>query len=282
MDLGVARIRETRAALVGPPDRRGVGAARVGGEIEDVAVAPGREHDRIGGEALDLPRHEIAGDDALGLAADEDEIEHLALGVQLHRTGADRAGELRVGAEQELLAGLTAGVECARHLGAAEGAIGQQATVFPGEGHAGRGALVNDVDRNLGEPVDVGFARAVVAALDRIVEQPVDAVAVVLVVLRGVDAALRGDRVGPARAVVKHEALHLVAEIGEGRRARCTGEAGAHDDHLVFPLVGGVDELDVGLVLAPLIGERTGGNLGIERGHRRGAQRGLGGLTFKG
>src|SRR2546430_6053007 len=56
----------------------------------------------------------------------------------------------------------------------------------------------SDVDRHLGEPVDVRLARAEVAALDGVVEQPVDRVAVVLVVLRGVDAALRGDRVRAA------------------------------------------------------------------------------------
>ena len=40
--------------------------------------------------------------------------------------------------------------------------------------------------------MDVGLAGAEVAALDRVVEETVDAVAVVLVVLGGVDAALRG------------------------------------------------------------------------------------------
>jgi hypothetical protein len=54
-------------------------------------------------------------------------------------------------------------------------------------------ALVDDVHAHLREPVDVGFARPVVAAFDRVVEEPIDAVAVVLVVLRGADAALRRD-----------------------------------------------------------------------------------------
>jgi hypothetical protein len=48
---------------------------------------------------------------------------------------------------------------------------------------------------DLAEPVHVGLAGAEVAALDRVVEQPVDRVAVVAVVLGGVDAALRRDRV---------------------------------------------------------------------------------------
>ena len=112
----------------------------------------------------------------------------------------DLALERLVGAEQQLLAGLAAGVERARDLRAAEGAVGEQAAVLAGERHALGDALVDDVDADLGEAVDVGLAGAEVAALDRVVEEAVDAVAVVLVVLGGVDAALRGDGVRAARA----------------------------------------------------------------------------------
>ena len=105
-----------------------------------------------------------------------------------------------VGAEQQLLAGLAPGVERARHLGAAEAAVVEQAAVLAGEGHALGDALVDDVDRHLGQAVDVGLAGPVVAALHRVVEEAVDRVAVALVVLGGVDAALGGDRVRPAGA----------------------------------------------------------------------------------
>ncbi len=60
--------------------------------------------------------------------------------------GADLALERLIGAEQELLAGLAAGVEGARDLGAAEGAVVEDAAVFAGEGHALGDALVDDVD----------------------------------------------------------------------------------------------------------------------------------------
>ena len=88
---------------------------------------------------------------------------------------ADLPLQRLVGAEQQLLAGLAAGVEGARHLGAAEGAVVEQAAVLAGERHALRDALVDDVDRHLGQPVDVGLAGAEVAALDGVVEEPVDA-----------------------------------------------------------------------------------------------------------
>ena len=145
----------------------------------------------------------------------------------LHVAEADLAGELLVGAEQQLLAGLAPGVERAAHLGAAEAAVVEQAAVLAGERHALGHHLVDDVDAHLGEAVDVGLAGAEVAALDRVVEEAVDGVAVALVVLGRVDAALRGDRVGTARRVVEGERVDLVAELGRAwrpprrRRGRC-------------------------------------------------------------
>jgi hypothetical protein len=106
-------------------------------------------------------------------------------------------------------------VERARHLRAAERSVVEQAAVFTRERHALRDALVDDVHRRLGQAIDVGLAGAIVAALDGVVEQAIHAVAVVAVVLGGVDAALRGDAVGAARAVVNEERLHGVAELAE-------------------------------------------------------------------
>ena len=118
-----------------------------------------------------------------------------------------------------MLAGLTPGVEGARHLSPAEAAVREVAAVVAGEGHPLGHALVDDVDADLGEAVHVGLAGAEVAALDGVVEQAVDAVAVVGVVFRRIDAALRRDAMRPAGAVLKAEVLHVVTEFGE----RCGG-----------------------------------------------------------
>ena len=217
VDLRVAGIRQARAALVSAPDRGGVGLPRIGREIEDIAVPARGEHHGIGAVAGDFAGHQVAHDDALRVAVDDDEVQHLGIRVQLDEPCTHGAGERGVSAKEELLAGLTARVKGARDLRAAEGAVGEEAAVLAGEGHALRDALVDDVDGDLGEAVHVGLAGAVVAALERVVEQPIHAVAVVLVVLRGVDAALRSDGVGAAWAVVKHEALHLVAHVGQRR-----------------------------------------------------------------
>ena len=85
VNLRVAGIGEAGAALVGAPDGGGVGAARVGREIEDVAVAAGREHDGIGAVAGDLAGDQVADDDALRVAVDDDEVEHLGVACAARR-----------------------------------------------------------------------------------------------------------------------------------------------------------------------------------------------------
>ncbi len=177
----------------------------------------------------------------------------------------DLAHQRLVRAEQQLLARLAARVEGARDLRAAERSVVEQPAVLAREGHALRDALVDDVDAQLRQPVDVGFARAVVAALDRVVEEAVDAVAVVLVVLGRVDAALRGDAVRAARAVLDAEAQDVVAQLAERRGRRCARQAGADDDDRVLALVGRVDQLHLELVPVPLLGNRARRNPCVQR-----------------
>src|SRR5690606_15084862 len=202
VDLREAGVREGRARAVRAPRRRAVGALGVGREVDDVAVAAGREDDDGGRGRLDLAGDEAARHDAARLAVDDDELEHLGARVHLDGARRDLALERRVGAEEELLTRLAARVERAADLRAAERAVGEVAAVLTREGHALRDALIDDVHRELGEAVDVRLARAEVAALHGVVEEAEDAVAVVLVVLGRVDAALRGDRVGAPRAVL--------------------------------------------------------------------------------
>ncbi len=59
--------------------------------------------------------------------------------------------------------------------------------------------------------MNVGFAAAVIATFDGIVEETVNRVTVVLVILCGVDPALCSDGVCAARAIVEGKYLNLVA-----------------------------------------------------------------------
>ena len=168
------------------------------------------------------------------------------------------AFERLIGAEQKLLARLSAGIEGARDLRAAEGAVGQSASILTRKGNALRDALIDNVDADLGKPVDVGFARAKIAAFDSVVEEPVHAVAVVLIILRSIDAALRGDGVGAAGRILKAKAFDVIAEFAEGRGRGSSRQARADDDEGVLALVGGIDELQIEARLLPCLLNRTG------------------------
>ena len=234
VNLRVAGIGEERALLVGAIGGGDVAAAGVGREIKNVAVAAGGEDDGIGRVPADFAGDQIADDDALGVAVDDDEIEHLGLRKHLDGAGGDLPAERLVGAEQKLLAGLAAGVKGSRNLRAAEGAIGEESAVFAREGHALRDALVDDGIDDFRETINVRFARAKIAAFDRVVEKPVNAVAVVLIIFGGIDPALGGDAVGAARAVLEAERFYVVAQLGQGGRGRPARQPGADDDDLEF------------------------------------------------
>ncbi len=234
-----------------PPRGRDIAAHRVGGEEEDVAVAAGGEHDDVGQVGLDLAGDHVAGDDAAGDTVDDDDLEHLVAAVLGDRALGDLALHGLVGADEQLLTGLAGGVEGPGDLDATEGAVVEETAVLAGEGDALGDALVDDVGADLGQSVHVGLAAAVVAALDRVVEEAVDGVAVVVVVLRGVDATLRGDGVRAAGAVLVEEALDVVAGLAHRGGGRGTGEAGTDDDHVELATVGRVDQCGVELVLRP-------------------------------
>ena len=74
-------------------------------------------------------------------------------------------------------------------------AVGEQAAILAGEGDTLSHTLIDDLSADLGQAMHVGFARAEIPALDRVIKEPIDAVAVVLIVLRRIDAALCRDAV---------------------------------------------------------------------------------------
>jgi hypothetical protein len=87
--------------------------------------------------------------------------------------------------------------------------LAKQSAVIPGKGDALGHTVVDDVVADLRQAIDVGFPGPEIAALDRVVEQTPDAVAVVGVVFGGIDAALGSDAVGAARGVLDAEGFTL-------------------------------------------------------------------------
>ena len=78
---------------------------------------------------------------------------------------------------------------------------------------------------DLRQTIDVGLAGAVIAAFDRVIEQAIDAVAIVAIVLRGVDATLGSDAVGTAWAILKAETFDVVSQLGERRGGGGSGKS---------------------------------------------------------
>ncbi len=191
-------------------------------------------------------------------AVDHDQVEHLGTRIHLDCAESDLPFERLVGAEQQLLAGLAARVEGARHLRAAEAAVVQVARVFARERHALRHALVDDVDADLRQAVDVRFARPEIAALHGVVEEAVDAVAVVMIILGGIDAALRRDAVRAPRRILEAEAVDVVAEFGQARGGGAARQSRAHHDDRVLALVGRIHQLKVEAMTVPSRLDRAG------------------------
>lgn len=279
VDLGEAGVGEVGAAPVRPPDRGRVGVHGVRREVEDVAVAAAGQDDGVRVVRVDPAGDQIPRHDAARPPVDHDQVEHLGARTHLDVARRDLPRQRLVGAEQELLTRLAAGVEGAGHLDAAEGTGVEQTAVLAGEGHALGDALVDDLDRDLRQAVDIGLAGPEVAALDGVVEQPVDGVAVVAVVLRRVDAALGGDGVRATGRVLVAELDDVIALFGERRAGGAAREAGADDDHRVLAAVGGVDELGLEAAGVPALVDRALWGLGVDdrlTGRVRGVFRGCG------
>ena len=263
VDLREAGVGEAGALAVALEGGRAVRRHGVGREEEDVAVTSRRQYDGVCSETFQFACHEVAGNDAARLAVLDDDVEHLVARITLHRTCRDLLVQCGVGTQKELLTRLAAGIEGTRYLRAAERTVGQQAAVFAGERHALSHALVDDQVGDFGHAVDVGFAGAVVAALDRVVEQTVYRVVVVLVVLRGVDTALRGDRVRAAGRILNAEYLYVISQFAERSGCGCTAQTRSDDDDVELALVCGAYDLDSCLMVAPLFCESAGRNFSI-------------------
>ena len=78
--------------------------------------------------------------------------------------------------------------------------------------------LIDNVVADLRQAVNAGFPRPKIAALDRVDKQPPDAVAVVGIILGGVDASLGGDAVSAPGTVLNTECFDVVTEFSQGSR----------------------------------------------------------------
>src|SRR5881394_4646615 len=136
MNLREGRIREERASFKSAIGRRDIAPACVGREIKHVSISAGGEHDSIRGVSFNFSRTQATSNNSFRVSLDNYEIEHLRLREHFDRAGRDLSAKRLITAEQKLLTGLSARVECTRHLGAAKRTICQIAAVFASKRHS--------------------------------------------------------------------------------------------------------------------------------------------------
>jgi len=201
--------------------------------------------------------YQVAGDDAARFSIDYHQVEHLAADIHFHLSFFDLPAQCAVCAQQQLLSGLTAGIECAAYLCASKRAIVKQTAVIACKGYALRNALVYDIICHFGKTMNVGFAGAVIAALYGIVIKTIDRIAVVWVVFGGVDSALRGNRVCTARTVLNTKVQNVKSHFAETCCCSGSSQTGTYDDDVQFEFVGGIHKVLMRLVICPFLGYGT-------------------------
>src|SRR5438874_1976988 len=264
MNLGEAGITEERATFVSAIGGGDVAAARVGRKKKNIAVTPGSENYGIAGEGIDFAGAKVASNDPFGVTIDQNEVEHLGLREHFYRAERDLPAQGLVGTEQKLLAGLAAGVKRPRNLRAAEGAIGEESAILARERHALLGALIDDEIADFGQPVNVRFARTEIATFDRVVKQSENAVAIVLVILGGIDPALRRNGMGATRRILITKTFHAITKFTQSGRGRSAGQPRTDHNDLKFAAIIRANETRIILVVTPFSLERTGRNFAGE------------------
>ena len=144
MYLRKAGVTEERPAFVRAPCCGGIAHLRVRREEKHVAVPPRGEYDGVPCVGFEAPVDHVARDDPACLAVRDNEIEHLAPLVELHRSQSHLAHQCGIRSQEELLARLPAGVKGPGYLGPAERAVVQESPVFPRERDSLRNALIDD------------------------------------------------------------------------------------------------------------------------------------------
>ena len=150
-------------------------------------------------------------------AIHRDQLQQIAAGEQRHPSKLHLSHQGLISPVEQLLTGLSPGVEGATHKGSSEAAGRQAAAVFPGEGHSLGDALVDDAAADFCQPPATGFPRPEIATSQRVSEEPMDAVAIDSHGSSGIDTALGSDRMGTPGAVVISQHGDAIALLRQGR-----------------------------------------------------------------
>src|SRR5262249_5963534 len=126
-------------------------------------------------------------------------------------------------------------------------------------------ALIDDVVADFRETINVRFAGSKIAAFYGVMEQPVNTVAIVLIIFGRIDPALGCNRVRAPRRILEAEAFYPIPQLPQSGRSRSTGQAAAnHDDRKFSPVIW-THQARMITMIAPFLSEWPRWNFWIQR-----------------
>ncbi len=120
VNLGERQVSQVGTFLKRLNGSRAVTAHGVSAQEERTAITAGCKNNGMGGITLQLTGDEVAHDHTACAAVDHHDVKHLAAVIALNSTFFNLAVQRCICTQQQLLAGLTFGIERTAHLGAAE------------------------------------------------------------------------------------------------------------------------------------------------------------------
>ena len=198
---------------MGLPGSGYIAAHGVGRKIKNITISAAAQQYGMSKMSFQLACDQVARNNTTGLPIDDHHIQHLMPGIHLDIAERHLALQCLISPYQQLLPCLARRVKSTLYLGPTERPVAEQAPVFTSKRHPLRHTLVDNVGAHLRQTMDIGFTRAVVASLYRIVEQTKYAVPVILIIFGGIDPSLGRNAVRPARRVLETKCLYFISQL---------------------------------------------------------------------
>src|SRR5438045_8771179 len=103
--------------------------------------------------------------------------------------------------------------------------------------HSQSSSYIHNEITDYGQPVIVRLARTEIAPFDRVVKQSKNAVAVVLVILGGIDPALRRNGMGATRRILITKTFHAITKFAQSGRGRSACQPRPDHNDLKFAAI---------------------------------------------
>ena len=215
MDLYITGISKSSTFFVCLPGSTYIGSHCHGRQEEYIAISTGCKNYSMCTVSLCFSGNDISYNNTPCLAINEDQVQDFQ--TRIHRN----VGETHlpalclVGAQKQLLTGLSPGIKCSGDECSTERTIVEHPSIFSCKGNTLGNTLVNDIVTYFRQSVHICLSGPVVTTFYCIVEQTVDTVAIIGIVFCCIDTALGSNTVCSSWTVLVTEGFYLKAHFGE-------------------------------------------------------------------